>query len=260
MLLAVDIGNTKVTMGIFDEGDRPRATLRAGTRPDATPDELSILVTHLARRVPRGVDAIARTVVCSVVPSLTRTFSEFVEAELRHEPVVVSATMDLGLPVAVDDPREVGADRIVNALAARELVGVPAVVVDLGTATNFDCLDAAGRYVGGVIVPGVETSAEDLFWRAARLTKVDLSFPDKVVGRNTRDCLRSGILFGAAGMIDSLLHGVWEELGGTGVTIATGGLAGLIAPRCRRVDRVDVDLTLKGLLLVDRLRKSRETC
>lgn len=260
MLLAVDIGNTNITMGIFDDGDRPLATVRAGTRRDATPDELSLLVTHLARREPRGVDGISRTVLCSVVPSLTRAFAEFVERELQHEPVVVSATMNLGLPVAVDDPREVGADRIVNALAARELVGAPAVVVDLGTATNFDCLDTAGRYVGGVIVPGVETSAEDLFRRAARLTKVDLSFPLNVVGRNTRDCLRSGILFGATGMIDALLEGIWAELGGTGVTIATGGLASLIAPRCRRVDRVDLDLTLKGLLRIDRLRKSRETC
>jgi len=258
MLLAVDIGNTNITMGVFDEGVRPHATLRAGTRRDATSDELSLLVTHLVRRVPRGTDAISRTVLCSVVPSLTRTFDEFVRHELRHEPVVVSATMDLGLPVAVDDPREVGADRIVNALAARELFGVPSVVVDLGTATNFDCLDPEGRYVGGVIVPGVETSAEDLFRRAARLTKVDLSFPDRVIGRNTRDCLRSGILFGAAGMIDALLDGVWAELGGRGRTVATGGLAELIAPRCRRVDDVDPDLTLKGLLLVDRLRRARE--
>jgi type III pantothenate kinase len=131
------------------------------------------------------------------------------------------------------------------------------VVVDLGTATNFDVLDAEGRYIGGVIAPGVETSAEDLFRRAARLTKVDFAFPERAIGRNTRDCLRSGILLGAVGMIDALVALIWDEIGKRGTAVATGGLAPLIAPRCRRIDCVETGLTLEGLLLADRaLRKS----
>jgi type III pantothenate kinase len=159
--------------------------------------------------------------------------------------------------VAVDDPREVGADRIVNALAARARFGFPAVVVDLGTATNFDVLDREGRYVGGIIAPGIETSAEDLFRRAARLTKVDFVFPEHAIGRNTRDCLRSGILLGAAGMIDALVARVWDELGARGKCIATGGLAPLVAPECRAIDHVEVELTLQGLLLAERVLRER---
>ena len=257
MLLTVDIGNTNVVMGLFDESGRSRSTMRTGTHRDATPDEMGLLVAHLTRKIPEGESAISRTVLCSVVPRLTRAFRTFVVEELDHEPVIVGAEMDLGLSVAVDDPREVGADRIVNAIAAREMVGFPAIVVDLGTATNFDVLDVGGRYVGGIIAPGVETSAEDLFRRAARLTKVDFTFPETFVGANTRDCLRSGILRGAVGMIDALVEGIWEEMGARGTVVATGGLAGLIGPKCETVDRIEVDLTLQGLLLVDRVVRNR---
>jgi len=252
MLLTVDIGNTNVVLGLFDDRGESQGDLRIGTRRDATLGEISIVVSHLCRRLDGGERAITRAILCSVVPPLTRTFSEFVRGELGHEPVVVSAEMDLGVPVAVDDPREVGADRIANAVAARDLVGAPAIVVDLGTATNFDVIDPEGRYVGGVIAPGVETSAEDLFRRAARLTKVDFVFPERIIGRNTRDCLRAGILDGAVGMIDALVDRIREEIGASGTTIATGGLAPLIGPRCRTVDRIEVGLTLRGLLVIDR--------
>lgn len=252
MLLTTDIGNTNVVIGVFDDSGTALATARVGTRRDATVDELSMAVAHLCRRIPGRETAIERTVLCSVVPSLTRTFASYVRRELGHEPTVVSAESDLGIPVAVDNPAEVGADRIVNAVAARELVGAPAIVVDLGTATNFDVVDPAGRYIGGVIAPGVETGSEDLFRRAARLTKVELAFPPRVIGSNTADCLRSGILNGAVGMIDALVEAIREELGERGTTIATGGLASLIGPKCRSVDRVDVDLTLNGLLSIDR--------
>lgn len=257
MLLTADIGNTNTVLGTFDDEGRPLATLRVGTRRDATGGEISLVVSHLCRRVPGGESSIHRTILCSVVPSLTRTFEAYVRDELGHAPVVVSAELDLGIPVAVDDPREVGADRIVNALAARELVGWPAIVVDLGTATNFDCLDGEGRYVGGVIAPGVETASEDLFRRAARLTKVDLAFPERVIGANTRDCLRSGILNGAVGMIDSLVRAIRDEMGAPAPAIATGGLAPLIGPRCATVDRIEVGLTLQGLLAADRYLRSR---
>jgi type III pantothenate kinase len=252
MLLTADIGNTNLVLGVFDDGGTALATVRVGTRRDATADELSIVMAHLCRRIPGRETVIRRTVVCSVVPSLTRTFADYVRRELGHEPVIVSAESDPGIPVAVDHPAEVGADRIVNAVAARELVGSPAVVVDLGTATNFDVVDPAGRYVGGIIAPGVETGSEDLFRRAARLTRVDLVFPPHVIGSNTADCLRSGILNGAVGMIDTLVEAIWAELGTRGTTLATGGLASLVGPRCRCVDRVDVDLTLRGLLSIDR--------
>lgn len=251
-MLTVDIGNTNVVLGTFDEDDRPVGTMRVATRRDATAGEASLVVAHLCRRLPGGEAAIRRTVLCSVVPSLTRVFEGYVQSELGHEPLIVSAEIDLGIPVAIDDPREVGADRIANALAARDLVGFPAIVVDLGTATNFDCLDREGRYVGGIIAPGIETASEDLFRRAARLTKVDLTFPDRYIGANTRDCLRSGILNGAVGMIDSLVDAIRGELGAGAPALATGGLAPLLGPRCRTVDRIEVDLTLHGLLMADR--------
>jgi type III pantothenate kinase len=257
MLLTADIGNTNTVLGTFDDEGSQLAGLRIGTRRDATVGEISLAVAHLCRRLPGGESGIRRTILCSVVPSLTRTFEAFVREELGHAAVVVTAELDLGIPVAVDDPREVGADRIVNAIAARDLVGHPAIVVDLGTATNFDCLDPQGRYVGGVIAPGVETASDDLFRRAARLSKVDLAFPPRVIGANTRDCLRSGILNGAVGMIDALVRSIREEMGAEAPAIATGGLAPLIGPRCATVDRIEVGLTLQGLLAVDRHLRSR---
>lgn len=257
MLLTVDIGNTNSVLGTFRDDGTALASLRIGTRRDATVGEVSLVVSHLCRKLPGGESGIVRTILCSVVPSLTRTFEMYVQEELGHSPAVVSAEVDLGIPVAVDDAREVGADRIVNAIAARDLVGAPAIVVDLGTATNFDCVDPEGQYVGGVIAPGVETASEDLFRRAARLTKVDLTFPEHAIGRNTRDCLRSGILNGAVGMIDSLVREVRRELGADAPVLATGGLAPLIGPRCETVDQVEVGLTLQGLLSVDRYLREK---
>jgi type III pantothenate kinase len=251
MLLAIDVGNTNVVLGLFERSREPRATVRITTRRDATADEVSLVVSHLLAKAGTESAQLSRSVICSVVPTLTHSVTSFVENELGHEPLVISAKSELGVPLAVDDPREVGPDRIVNALAARETIGVPAIVVDLGTATTFDCLDREGRYVGGVIAPGLETSAEELFRRAARLTKIDFTFPDRLLGKNTRDCLRSGTLNGSVGMIDALVAGLWRELDGRGTTVATGGLAPLIGPRCETVDRVDVDLTLKGLVAAD---------
>lgn len=252
MLLAIDAGNTNVVLGIFEK-DECLATMRIATRRDATADEISLVVSHLARHIEGGAARISRTVVCSVVPSLTRSFEAFAREELGHEALVVDGEIDLGVPVLLDDPREIGADRIVNALAAKHAFGTPAIVVDLGTATTFDCVNSAGAYIGGIIVPGVETSAEELFRRAARLTKVDLTFPPGVIGRNTRDSLRSGILRGTVGMIDALVTQIWEEIGKKGTAIATGGLSPLVGPHCRSIDQVDVNLTLRGLLLVDQI-------
>lgn len=256
MLLAIDAGNTNVVLGIF-EGERSVATMRVATRRDATADEVSLVVEHLARDLPGGAAAISRTVVCSVVPSLTRAFEEYAKGERGHDALVVDGSLDVGVPVLLDDPRELGADRLVNALAAKHDFGAPVVVVDLGTATTFDCVNEAGAYVGGIIVPGMETSAEELFRRAARLSKVDLTFPPNAIGRNTRDALRSGLLRGTAAMIDALVGQIWDEMGGRGRTIATGGLSPLLAPHCRKIDGVDVNLTLRGLLLVDRIVRSR---
>jgi type III pantothenate kinase len=173
--------------------------------------------------------------------------------ELGHEMLVVTGETDLGVPVTLEDPRELGADRLVNAFAAIRRAGAPVIVIDLGTATTFDCVDPDGRYVGGLIAPGVETSSEELFRRAARLTRIDLTFPDRFIGRSTRDSLRAGILLGAVGMIESLLAGIRRELGGEPRVLATGGLAPLIGPRCASVDEVDVHLTLDGLVAAERL-------
>jgi type III pantothenate kinase len=252
MLLAVDVGNTNVVLGLVAEDGARVSTMRTATRPGATVDEISLVVAHLARVAPGGSAAVTRSVICSVVPSLTGSFASYAWEELGHEMRVITGETDLGIPVALEDPRELGADRLVNAFAAIRRVGAPVIVIDLGTATTFDCVDPDGRYVGGIIAPGVETSSEELFRRAARLTRIDLTFPDRFIGHSTRDSLRAGILLGTIGMIESLLVGVRAELGGEARVLATGGLAPLIGPRCAGIDEVDVHLTLDGLVAAER--------
>lgn len=242
-LLAVDIGNSETVVGRF-LGPELDGFWRL-TSGRSTQDELRLSLEMLLRSSASGWGSI----LCSVVPALTRPWSEALRAVTGRSPLEVSAKT-ARIPVNVPDPDSVGADRLANAYAARRLYGAPAIVVDLGTATTLDCVSKAGAYVGGAIAPGVLTGSEELFRRAARLARVDLRRPERALGRTTEECLRVGVMWGNAGLVDALVRRVRAELGGNPKVIATGGLAPILAPECETVDLVDEGLTLKGLRLL----------
>lgn len=242
-LLAVDIGNSETVVGRF-HGAELDGFWRL-TTGRSTADELRVAIELLAHESVAGWGAI----VCSVVPAMTRPWSEALRALTGRMPVELDAR-NSGMPVQVPDPMSVGPDRLANAFAARRLYGTPAIVVDLGTATTLDCVSKAGAYVGGAIAPGVVTASEELFRRAARLSRVDLRRPERALGRTTEEALRVGVLWGNAGLVDSLVRRVRAELGGRPKVVATGGLAPILGPECETVDLIDEGLTLKGLRLL----------
>jgi type III pantothenate kinase len=248
-LLAVDIGNTETVVGLF-VGDELSQMWRL-TSGRMTADEVGIALHLLMRehgRLPAGMPVGA--VVCSVAPSLTPAWVAALERQTGQTPVEVGAGVAGGLPIRYHDPSSVGADRIANAVAARRLHGMPAIVVDLGTATTFDCISNRGAYLGGAIAPGVVTSAEELFRRAARIPRVELRRPERALGRTTEEALQAGVLWGAAGQVDALVRRLALEMKGTPTVIATGGLAKVIAPECETVNIVDEGLTLRGMRLI----------
>lgn len=249
MILAVDIGNTQTVLGLISE-EGTTAHWRISTEPSLTADEIRVRIAGLFLLDGVGWDAVERVVISSVVPALTAAYEDLARGATGVEPLVVGPGIKTGLPIAYENPHEIGADRIVNAIAAVERFGAPVIVVDLGTATTLDVVDASGAYLGGAIAPGLETSAGALFSRAARLSAVDLEPPVRTIGRNTRESVQAGLLMGHAALIDGLVHRIWDELGGPCAVVATGGLAARIAPLCTTVDAVDDDLTLKGLALI----------
>ncbi len=242
-LLAVDIGNSETVLGRF-HGPELDGFWRL-TTGRSTADELRVAIELTVRESAAGWGSI----VCSVVPLLTRPWCESLRAVTGRMPVVLSAK-NACMPVQVPQPMTVGADRIANSFAARKLYGTPAIVVDLGTATTLDCVSKAGAYVGGAIAPGVITASEELFRRAARISRVDLRRPERALGKTTEECLRVGVMWGNAGLVDTLVRRLRPELGGRPKVIATGGLATILAPECETVDHVDEGLTLKGLRLL----------
>jgi len=247
-LLAVDIGNSDTVVGRF-RGEALDGFWRL-TSGRLTADEAGLLLGLLLGHAPgrRRAAGGRSAVLCSVVPSLTSAWSAALERLTGHAPLEVSAEGVGGLlPIRYHDPGSVGADRIANALAVRALYGVPAIVVDLGTATTFDCVSRRGEYLGGAIAPGVGTSAEELFRRAARVPRVELRPPRRALGRTTEEALRSGVLWGAAGQVDALVRRLARELGSKPRVIATGGWARIVAPECETVEAVDEGLTLKGM-------------
>ena len=248
-LIAVDVGNTETVVGLF-RGETLVAHWRL-TSGRATADEVSLTLDALLRNA--GGDAASpayRAVLCSVAPSLTLAWVEALGRRAGAPPVEVSAETVRDLQILYHDKSSVGADRIANAVAVRALYGTPAIVVDLGTATTFDCVSQDGAYLGGVIAPGVMTSAEELFRRAARLPRVELRRPERVLGRATEESLQAGVVWGAAGQVDALVRRLALEMRGTPHVIATGGLAAWIAPECETINVVDATLTLKGLRLI----------
>ncbi|MFL5911751.1 MAG: type III pantothenate kinase, partial [Gaiellaceae bacterium] len=241
MLLAVDVGNTQTVFGLYD-GDVLGERWRIATEAHRTGDELGALLGDFLE-----LSALDGICLSSTVPRLIREY-EHVAERWAHTPLlVVGPGVKTGIQIHYDDPREVGPDRIMNAVAAKERYGAPAIVVDFGTSTNFDVVSAAGDYVGGVLAPGIEISMDALFARAARLVKVDYVEPESVIGKTTESALQSGLVYGFAGQVDGIVDAIRRELGADAAVVATGGLAELIAPHSRTIAKVDPFLKLLGI-------------
>jgi type III pantothenate kinase len=258
MDLIFDIGSTEITVGLFD-GPSLRASWRMASARHRTPDETGILVRQMLR--DQGVEAgsVQRVTYASVMPAVAAVVGEASERALGSTAVAIDARVPLPIRVGVEEPLGVGADRLVNAIAAHWLYADDAIVVDLGTATTYDCVTRAGAFVGGAIAPGVRTAAERLVERTARLPRVPLAEPERVIGRRTDACLQSGIFFGAVDAVDGMIRRIREEWQSpTAVVVATGGLSALIAPHCRSVQHIEPFLTLNGIRLarehLDRVR------
>ena len=247
-LLTVDIGNSETVVGLVE--DREVSSFWRLTSIRATRDEIGLQLESLMRAADVTREAVTGVVACSVAPSLTIAWIDALTRWSGRTPIEVSAQTARSLPIRYLDRTAVGADRIANAVAARGLYGTPAIVVDLGTATTFDCVSQQGAYLGGIIAPGVSTSAEELFRRAARIPRVELRRPARALGRTTEESLQAGIVWGAAGQVDALVRRLALEMKGTPHVVATGGLAKFIAPECETINRVDETLTLKGMALL----------
>jgi type III pantothenate kinase len=256
MLLALDIGNTNIVVGVFD-AERLLHSWRLSTQPQRTADEMGMWLVQLFHHGGLQTGQVDAVVTASVVPTLTRPTVEMSTRYFGREPLVIDGSTNTGMPVLYDAPAEVGADRIVNGVAAYERYGRSAtgspralVVVDFGTATTFDAITARGEYLGGVICPGVNISADALFQRAARLPRVEVRKPAAVIGRTTVGSMQSGLFYGYVGLVEGIVHRMRRELGGEVACVATGGLAEMIAPETPVIDAVDRDLTLHGLRMI----------
>lgn len=249
MLLTVDVGNTNTVLGLY-EGERLVHDFRIETSRGRTTDEYHVLLRGLlgiAEVNPRQIEA---TILASVVPPMTEILVEAIDRAFDHEPMVVGPGIRTGMPILYENPREVGADRIVNAVAAFEKVRGAVIVTDFGTATTFDCVSEKGEYMGGAIAPGIEISASALSTRTAKLPRAELGRPTKAIGRNTVHSMQAGTFFGYVGLVDGLVRRLRAEMGGTAYAIATGGLAHLITDDSETIDEVDDFLTLDGLRLL----------
>ena len=250
MLLAVNVGNTNTALGVF-RGSELEHQWRLSTEPERTADELAVLFGGLLQVAGLSfTNQITGVVLSSVVPSSTTALRDMVNRYFNFPPVVVEPGTRTGLSIQTANPREVGADRIVNALAAYHRYGGPCIVIDFGTATTYDVVSEKGEFLGGAIAPGVQTSNTALSRETARLPQVELHSPRSPIGRNTIDAIQSGLIFGTAAEADGMIDRIRKELGGNATVVATGGLAPEIVPHCQFVDELDPWLTLEGLRLV----------
>lgn len=255
MLLTLDVGNTIVTTGIYD-GEKLIATWRFATDVEKLPDEYGVLALSLLQH--EGIDPVAVTeaIIACVVPDLEPSFDQMCRRYFKTTPLHVTAGIKTGLRILYDTPREVGADRVADAVAAIHHYGPPLIVVDLGTATVFDAINQEGEYLGGAISPGLGIASEALFRRAAKLYRVELDRPKSAIGRNTITAIQSGILFGYVGLIEGIVGRMKEELGEGTKVIGTGGYAAIIARETEVIDKVDPELTLEGLRLIHALNRA----
>src|SRR5688572_11865383 len=255
MLLAIDVGNTNIVLGVFDR-ELLTESWRLVTMRERTSDEIGILVSQLFARSEIAASAVDGIILSSVVPPLTRTVEEMCERYFDKQPLTVDPASNSGMPVLYQPPTDVGADRVVNAVAAYEYfgreAGVPVIVVDFGTATTFDAISLRGEYLGGVICPGIGISADALFQRAARLPRVDVRKPPSVIGTTTVTSMQSGLFFGYVSMVDGIVVRMRGELedGSRAICIATGGMADVLAGETTTIQRVEPDLTLQGLRMI----------
>jgi type III pantothenate kinase len=250
MLLCVDVGNTETTIGVFDRRELVQ-TWRLGTQPSRTADELALMFSSFLRLQGLDFDRnVTGVAIASVVPSVLQALREMVRRYFHFEPVVVGPGVKTGMPILIDNPKEVGADRIVGAVAAFEEYGGPVIVVDLGTATTFDAVSEAGEYLGGAISPGMDTSANALVSRTAQLKRVEYVRPPRLIGKSTVEAIQSGVVIGYACLIEGMVELFRKELGGNARTVITGGLAEVMEQNLECIDHVDPWLVLKGLRLI----------
>jgi type III pantothenate kinase len=250
MLLALDVGNTNVTIGVY-EGDSIRATWRLATDIERLADEYAVIILGLLRNEGIGPTAIHGAVMANVVPDLARVFEQLCERYFGTTPLIIGTGTRTGVKVLYENPREVGADRIVDVVAALKLYGPPPlIIVDFGTATVFDAVSAEGDYLGGAIAPGIGIASEALFERAAKLYRVELEAPKSAIGKNTVGAIQSGTLYGYVGLVEGMVARFRAELGGKARVVATGGWAPLLAKETRVFDAVDPNLTLAGLRMI----------
>jgi type III pantothenate kinase len=252
MLLVVDVGNTQTHFGVFERGtDQLTEHWRFATVRESTQDELGAQLSNLLGLRGLGFGDVDASIVSSTVPQLSEQWTEMSKRYLGHEMLVVGPSIRTGMAIRIDNPREVGADRLVNAVAAYDRIRDTCVVVDFGTAITYDVVSSAGEYLGGIITPGAEISIDALYDRAAKLPKVELAQPRSLIGKSTVDAIRSGIVFGFAAQVDGIVHRLRDELGQDTKVLATGGLAGALVPAVREtIDEVDDLLTLLGLRLI----------
>jgi len=255
MLLAIDIGNTNITLGVF-EGEKLRATWHIATGIHRMADEYAALLIDLLHHRSLDIPDIKEIVLCGVVPPLIATFEELFKRYFHISPLVVGAGVKTGVRIRMDNPREVGADRIVNAAAAHHLYGGPVIIIDMGTATTFDTVSKEGDYLGGAIATGISTATEALFTRAAMLPRVELIRPKQAIGTNTITAMQSGLIFGYVGLVEGIVARIQKELGEKARVVATGGYAELIAKETTVINVVNPDLTLFGLRLIYLMNKA----
>jgi type III pantothenate kinase len=246
MLLAIDIGNTNVVLGVYD-GERLRESWRIGTKSQITSDEYAMVLRDLFSFAGIEFQQVDGVIVSTVVPPLLPVMAEMARKYFKIEPMIVTNELKTGITLAYENPREIGADRIVNAAAAYRLYGGPLIIVDFGTATTFCAVTKDGRYLGGAITPGIRISADALYQRASKLPRVELMRPSSVIGRDTVSAMQAGVLYGYAGLVDGIVERMRAEFAPEAMVVATGGLAELVAPETKSITKVRADLTLEGL-------------
>jgi type III pantothenate kinase len=258
MLFVIDVGNTNIVAGFY-EGDKLKSSYRMATDKNKSSDEIGLFFSQLLNHEGIGKEEIRDVIISSVVPSIMHALENAIKKYVGISPIVVNGSLDLGLNICYDDPKEVGADRIVNAVAVDKIYGGPAVIIDFGTATTFCVIDGCSNYLGGVIYPGLKISMDALVEKTSKLPRIEIIRPENVVGKNTVCSMQSGLVFGYAGMVDAIVSRIKKETGTPEMlVIATGGLSTLIAKESETIQTIDKNLTIKGLKIIyDRIKLSK---
>lgn len=254
MIIAIDIGNTNIVAGVYN-GDKMIFSFRLATNSSLSSDEYGLHIYSLLKIKNIDKAAISGSIICSVVPPLTHVIETTLKDYFNIEPIIVAPGIKTGINIKYETPKALGSDRLVNAVAAYHLYKGPAIALDLGTATKFDVVNEHGDYLGGAIAPGLKISSEALFNKASKLSKVSIEIPKKIIGKNTEDSTKAGIVYGYIGLITNVIKDIENELGVKIKTVATGGLCSLICPHVENIDYINQDLTITGLKILYELNK-----